>query len=135
MAKKTQLQSLMFPSDMYNNVYGSVIVCGYIFSSNEEKPSCSEIVSRWKTTVKKKGKGITWGIDDKDFIDKTLEYFGMKRPINFPIAFIQSSTNCLFAPYLDGKVYPLREDGFMGHTLSTGKVYPVEFDSEESTDD
>ena len=125
MAKKIKCEKLIFPIEMYNNIYGSIVICGFIFS--EQPVEIKDIIKKWNATVKNKGKNIKWGIEDPKIIDKTLQYFGIKRPDNFPIAFVQSNVNCLFAPFVDGNLLPLREDGYMGHTLSIGKVYPLSF--------
>lgn len=123
--QKQSLSQLLFPAEMYNNVYGSVVICGYMFTEN--KPPVREIAATWNATVKSKGKKIKWTISDEKFIEKTLKYFGLVQPEYFPIAFVQSQVNCLFAPFINGEVLPLREDGFMPYTLSVGKVYPLSF--------
>ncbi len=119
------LINLKFPVDMYNNVYGSIIICACMFSTGY---NLDEIIRKWKQ-AKRKNK-ITWGIDDEKFIEKTLEYFEIKRPEYFPIAFVQSRLNCLFAPYNEDEktIYPLREDGLYSRTLEEGKIYPINFE-------
>ena len=61
--------------------------------------------------IKKKPELVDFWIDDKDFIDKSLALFAIERPENFPIAMVQSNFNVLFMPYVDGQLFPLREDG------------------------
>lgn len=119
--------SLKFPFDMYSNVYGSVVICACMFSDSASY-DVREIARKWKNA--KRTNKITWGLSDEKFIDKTLEFFGLKRPESFPIAFVQSDLNCLFAPYDDENkcVLPLREDGVYSMTLQNGKVYPINFD-------
>lgn len=119
----TKYGGLAFPAEMYANAYGSLAISAYILSA--EKPDAKEIARRWRKAGKKGG--ITWGLDDADFIGKTLAYFGIERPADFPIAMVQSRTNVLFAPFVGGNVLPLREDGLAGLTLRTGKVYPIDF--------
>ena len=81
--------------------------------------------------AKKKSSLIDWNLSDEDFIDKTLAFFDVEKPKEFPIAFVQYGTNALFAPYIDGRVFPLREDGLKGAILTKGKVYPIDFRGEE----
>ena len=118
----------LFPPDMYSNIYGSIVICAYILTPGE-KPDVKAIKRKWK--LAKRTKKINWTIEDKDFIKKTLDFFGIERPAEFPVAFVAGKYNCLFAPYISGKLYPLREDGAMGITLESGKIYPLDFNSEE----
>lgn len=113
-----------FPNEMYNTTVGSLVICGIMFSKKEV--DFKVIRKQWKSYKKTPD---MFDLADEDFIDKTLQYFGIERPRYFPIAFVQGITNCLFAPY-DKKhklLLPLREDGFKGPTLRHGKVYPIEF--------
>lgn len=111
---------LTFPADMYNNVYGSLAICAYIFKAN--KPKAGDIIAKWKYHKSE----IYWGIEDKGFMSKTLKFFGFDGRVgNMPIAFVQSEYNCLFAPFVDGVLLPLREDGIKTYTLRNGKVYPI----------
>ena len=120
---------LRFESTMYNNIYGSVVICAAILG-NADESKISMINLLWRE-VRKKPSLIEWGLNDKDFIDKTLSFFDIPRPEKFPIAFVQYGANALFAPYVDGIVYPLREDGIKTQTLKKGKVYPIDFDESE----
>ena len=126
MAKKVKLSQLNFAPDMYTNLYGSVVICGYIFSEESKKPSVSHLNALW-LRAKDNPDEISWTLEDEAFVDKTLAYFGMERPKVFPVAFVQGRLNCLFAPYVNGEILPLREDGLMTQTLRKGKIYPVEF--------
>ena len=115
---------LKFPVEMYNTTVGSIVICGLIFS--RQPVDYKKIRAKWRE-FKKQTDLFKW--EDKDLIDKVLEWFGLKRPKYFPIAMVQSPYNALFCPY-DKKlkmVLPLREDGFAGPTIRYGKVYPVEF--------
>lgn len=134
--KKIKSDKLMFPVDMYNNVYGSVVISAVMMSPHLKKKDRDAIIKKWNYAVDNPD-DINWTLSDKKFVDKTLEYFGVKRPEIFPLAFIQSELNCLFAIYDKNtkEVYPLREDGIMGYTLRAGKVYPINFDSEENKND
>lgn len=123
MKKKIAKRKLMFDMEMYNNALGSVIISGYILSEN--KPKKEEINRRWRE-IKKHPNLVDFWLDDKDFIDKALALFSMKRPENFPIAMVQSDFNVLFMPYID-QLYPLREDGIYPMTASKGKIYPIDF--------
>jgi len=105
-----------------------VLVCAMMFSEkNAEKKN--EVAQLWRK-VEKNPSLIGWALNDEKFIDKTLEFFSLEKPQDFPIAFVQYGTCALFAPYIDGRVYPLREDGIKGAILTKGKVYPINFESE-----
>lgn len=124
MKKEIAKNTLMFAPDMYNNLLGSVIISAYILS--EEKPVVSVINKMWRT-IKKNPKLVDFWLDDPDFIDKSLELFAMKRPENFPVAMVQSNFNALVMPYVEGQLFPLREDGVYPMTASKGKIYPINF--------
>lgn len=124
MKKEIAKRSLMFDPNMYNNTLGSIIISAYILSP--EKPVVPVINKMWRE-IKRNRKLVNFWIDDPDFIDKTLDLFGMKRPENFPIAMVQSDFNVLFMPYVEGQLFPLREDGVYPMTASKGKIYPINF--------
>lgn len=127
MKKNIEVNQLKFVPSMYNNVYGSVVICAYILNPKQDEIDVKNINRLWRKIEKNPNKYIKFGLEDKDFIDKTLKLFNMERPSVFPIAMVQSSLNVLFAPYHEGILYPLREDGFMGITLMSGKIYPIDF--------
>lgn len=116
---------LRFESDMYSNIYGSVVVCAAMMQ-NVDAEKIKMINLLWRR-AKKQPKLIDWNLSDEDFIDKTLAFFDVEKPKVFPIAFVQYGANALFAPYIDGKVFPLREDGIKTMTLKKGKIYPIDF--------
>ena len=124
MKKKIAKRTLMFAPDMYTNTFGSVVISAYILSP--EKPVVPVINKMWRE-IKKNHNLVNFWLEDPDFIDKALDLFCMKRPENFPIAMVQSDFNVLFMPYVDGQLFPLREDGVYPMTASKGKVYPIDF--------
>lgn len=124
MKKEIAKNNLLFAPEMYNNLLGSVAISAYILS--EEKPSLLEIKQKWRQ-LRKNPKKVDFWLDDPDFIDKALELFEMKRPDYFPVAMVQSDFNVLIMPYIDGNLYPLREDGVFPMTASKGKIYPIDF--------
>lgn len=127
MKKNIEVTKLKFVPSMYNNVYGSVVISAYILNPKNDEIDVKNINRLWRKIEKNPNKYINFGLEDKDFIDKTLKLFNVERPSVFPIAMVQSSVNVLFAPYYDGTIYPLREDGFMSVTLNNGKIYPIDF--------
>lgn len=127
MKKEIAKRKLMFEADMYTNMWGSVVICAYMFTKESEREKTPCEINKWWRVLKKNPKLVDFGLDDPDFIDKTIKLFGMKRPDNFPIAMVQSKFNVLFMPYVDGQLYPLREDGIYPMTSKNGKVYPVDF--------
>lgn len=128
MKKEIAKRSLMFDPELYNNMWGSLVICAYILSPEKTKTPF-EINKIWHK-LKKNPKLVKFGLDDPDFIEKTLKLFGIKRPENFPIAMVQSSFNVLFMPYVNGQLYPLREDGVYPMTASKGKIYPINFNGD-----
>lgn len=110
----------MFDMDMYNNVVGSLVVTSYILSEN--KPDTKDINKEWR---KLKKKGLNYWLDDSKFFEKTLSKFGLDVPYG-KFAMVQSEFNVLFLPYIDGQIYPVREDGILTNTALTGKIYPIE---------
>lgn len=121
--KEIKKNNLRFMPDMYNHPLGSVIISACILTG---KTDVVEINKKWRNLVKHPQKVDFW-IDDKDFIDKSLALFDMKRPEDFPIAMVQSDFNVLFMPYVDGQLFPLREDGIFPQTANKGKIYPIDF--------
>ena len=126
-AKKIKPAKLMFPVSMYNTPHGSLIVSAYMLSRDKENFPVDDICKKWKALEKNPEVFPTW-IDDKEFINKTFDFFNVKRPEYFPIAMFAGDINMLFAPYVNNTVWPLREDGFMGPTLRHGKIYPIEWE-------
>lgn len=125
---------LRFPEEMYSNIYGSVVLCAYMFSKEDERPSIGFISETWDDMLANPD-SVSWTLehdsdgnyDLKGFVENTLSHFNMSIPALFPVVFVQGKTNALFAPYVDGHVLPLREDGFMGRTLRFGEVIPLNF--------
>ena len=124
MKKEIAKNNLMFAPEMYNNLLGSVVISAYILS--EEKPSLLEIKKKWRQ-LRKNPKKVDFWLDDPNFIDKALELFEMKRPDYFPVAMVQSDFNVLIMPFVDGKLYPLREDGIYPLTASKGRIHIIDF--------
>lgn len=119
---------LKFPVEMYNTTVGSIVICCLMFTKKEV--DYRQIRATWKKFKAEVNKGEEpFSIEKASFVDDVLKYFGLHRPIYFPVAMVVSQYNVLFAPY-DKKwkrVLPLREDGFTGPTLKYGKVYPIQW--------
>lgn len=128
-SKKIIADKLVFPADMCNNIFGSLVVCAYMFAEDKDVISIPNILKKWRKISKDPNHYIDFWLDDEKFIDKTLNLFEIPMPKEWHIAMVQSNLNILFAPYNaeNNTIYPLRSDGFMGPTLKTGKIYPVEF--------
>lgn len=119
---------LKFPVEMYNTTVGSIVICCLMFTKKEV--DYKKIRALWRKFKAKVEIGVQpFDIEKESFVDDVLKYFGLHRPIYFPVAMVTSGFNVLFAPY-DKKykrVLPLREDGFAGPTLKYGKVYPIQW--------
>lgn len=131
MSKKIKESALKFPTTMYTTALGSVVICGYIFSEDKESFDFQKTRTLWKKIEKNPQKYVKFGLDDEHFIKKALNLFGLGIPKSFPIAMVQSKFNILFAPYIKGELYPLREDGFVPQSYKSGKVYPLNFQKTE----
>lgn len=118
--KEVAKNKLMFPLGMYNSLPGSIVITSYIL--NNEKPDIKEVRKLWKKVEKH---GLPFGLEDHDYIDKVLSLFRCKTIPDGYSAFVQSSFNALVCPFIDGEIYPLREDGFYAATLRKGKIYPI----------
>ena len=129
--KGIKKNSLRFDSDMYTETLGSLIISTCILTG--DKYDTVKVNKTYRNLVKHPEQVDFW-IDDKDFIDKSLVLFGMKRPEDFPIAMVQSNFNVLFMPYVDGQLFPLREDGVFPMTASKGKIYPIDFNLTNNKD-
>lgn len=125
MKKEIAKRTLMFDPEMYNNMWGSVVISAWILSP--DKPKTPFEINKWWHVLKKNPDLVDFGLDDPDFIDKTLKLFSIPKPEYFPIAMVQSKFNVLFMPFVDGNLYPLREDGVYPMTASKGKIYPIDF--------
>lgn len=139
LCKKIQKEAaktlLKFDPDMYSTPYGSIVLCGLMFSS-EDRPTNSEVMKTWKNLKRKalKGEPSFYPIKDEDFIKKTLEQFGMTIPDFFPIAMYEWNGLCVFAPYINGERYAIREDGHKGQVIEGGTVYELDFSPKEIKD-
>lgn len=122
--KEIKKNSLRFMPDMYTETLGSLIISTCILTGDKYDPVK---VNKTYRNLKKHPQKVDFWIDDKDFIDKSLALFGMKRPEDFPIAMVQSDFNVLFMPYVDEQLFPLREDGIFPLTANKGKIYPIDF--------
>lgn len=125
--KINESKTMEFDEEMYNNCYGSVVICYMILQS----APCTvkrAVKARWNEIKADPDSNIDFIWDDPQFVEKTLALFNLPLTDNVKnnICMVKSKYNVLFAPYYEGKVLPLREDGFMGRTLKTGEVtYPL----------
>lgn len=118
--KSVTNNSLMFPIDMYISLPGSIVITSYIL--NNEKPDLKEVHKKFKYY---KRHGLPFGLEDPEYIDKVLKAFDCSPiPMQYA-AFVVSDFNALVAPYIDGELMPLREDGLFTLTLRKGKIYPL----------
>lgn len=119
--KKTVAKnSLMFPIDMYTSLPGSIVITSYIL--NNEKPDLKSVHKKFKYY---KRHGLPFGLEDTEYINKVLKVFDCS-PIPYQYAaFVVSDYNALIAPYVNGELMPLREDGLFTLTLRKGKIYPL----------
>lgn len=122
--KKVSKSVNRFDQSMYLNVLGSLVITHYIlYKLDGEELDVNEIKKKWKHLEKKKK--LDFWLDDKEFIPKALALFDME-PKYGKFAMCQSALNILFLPYIDGKVLPIREDGFYPMSAIHGKIFPIE---------
>lgn len=125
--KKVTENKLTFPQDMYTNVFGSIVICAYIFTEDKSTFPLKEVKAQWLKVKKHPEKYIDWAFDDEKFIDKTLQLFNVKKPEVWSVCFVISKFNSLVMPFdkEHNIALPLREDGIPPASLKHGKVYPI----------
>ena len=121
--KSVTNNSLLFPREMYNTLQGSIVITSYIL--NNERPDLLDLKKKWKKAVKH---GISVN-SEETFIQDILKFFDCP-PIPYEYAAYVTYcegkySNSLVAPYVNGELLPLREDGFLSMTLRKGKIYPL----------
>lgn len=119
--------NLTFPIGMYCNIFGSIIICAYIFTKDKSAFPLQDVKKLWYKVEKKPEKFIDWLFDDEKFIDKTLQLFNVKKPEVWSVCFVISKFNSLVMPFdkEHNIALPLREDGIPPASLKHGKVYPI----------
>lgn len=113
---------MKFDIEMYNNTIGSLVIATYI-TSKGIVPDVLSIKSNWRKLVKHPEKVNFW-LDDPEFIDKALALFDMKNDGSICMV-VGETGNCLFLPYIDDTVCPVREDGILPSSAFNGKIYPI----------
>lgn len=130
--KSITKNTLRFPTAMYSDMLGSLGICGWMFTDEQNRPKVSSMKRKWIKILKGE---VPVDFTQPDFIEKGLEFWGIKKPETFPVAFVQSEWNAVFAPYVDGQVLPNREDGYAIATLRKGKIYPLDWNKKEEAND
>lgn len=128
MSKKKN--KLIFENGMYNNPYGSLVVrwfwyYGDQFTTSELKKLIKIANKKWKVISMNPNSFIDFLPSDKDFFKKDVELFELPDLGDDYLkqtARLTSNFNQIYIPYIDGKKYPIREDGFVGVTYKTGKL-------------
>lgn len=133
MEKNLRNNILRFAPSMYNNCYGSVVLV-YCMSTGIKSDMVQHVNTLWKKIEANPDEYFDFVLDqvsDAEFIERTLKVFGYEptSTLKSIIVRVTSPYNSLFtAQVVPGKLLPLREDGFKGITLKTGKVtkpYPA----------
>lgn len=108
-----------FPVDMYVSPVGSYVISCFLLSGGDKSDvTISGLNARWKAAVKK---NKHFDIFD---LRSIADYFHVPYILE-PIAMVQSKCNVVYLPYDGEKLYPIREDGFVTQTMTTGKIYPL----------
>ena len=128
--KQITKNALKYPPEMYDNIYGSLAICYAMMS--QQDVMIAYVKRQWNWM--KHNNNAPASIEDKDFIEKTVTYFGYKydESLNDHMALVIGKYNMLFAPYVKGQIMPLREDGITGVTLQTGTIHPITNNIEEA---
>lgn len=121
-----------FEKELYNTSFGSLIVCAYILSPLQDRKNFNLIDINKK--FKKFWRQLAANLDNdkwelnfltdfraKDYASKIFEYFGVKQPEQFPVAVLSDGFSLVFAPYIDGELYPIRPDGFIPSIYRRGR--------------
>lgn len=113
-----------FPVDMYVSPVGSYVISCFLLGNDKSEITISGLNARWEAAVKKNKQ---FDIFD---LRSIADYFHVPYILE-PIAMVQSKYNVVYLPYDGEKLYPIREDGFITQTMTTGKIYPLK-DEEEA---
>lgn len=139
MSKKLRNNIMRFPASMYNNCYGSVAVV-YCMCHGANDTRVAALNKAWRKIMKDPDACFDFtpmDTADDEFVTKTLEVFKkltgdplieVTDTIKNLICKVTSQYNLLFTVWdsYNSRALPLREDGFEGVTLKSGKVtYPV----------
>lgn len=145
MMKKVRNNTLRFPASMYNNCYGSVAIV-YCMCHGAYPTRVAALNKAWKQILKDPDSYFDFtpfSVSDEEFVEKTLQVFSKlakdrtieaTSTVKQLICKVVSPYNVLFTVWNSEQKLPLplREDGFEGVTLKSGKVvYPV-FEQTES---
>lgn len=127
---KANKRKLRFDNCVYTTLPGSLALSCYIVTdwknSDNKKPTWKDISKKTKALMKDPSLLIPF--DDPEYIKKTLKYYDMEIPDNFPLALVVGDYNSLFTLYIDGDILPLREDGIFTKTLTHPRnIIPLEF--------
>lgn len=115
-----------FPSDMYVSPIGSYLIsCLILNGDGNNEIAINALKARWTTAIKRKKKFDIFNLKE------IADYFHVPYTLE-PIAMVQSEYNVLFLPYDGEHLYPIREDGFINHTMVAGKIYPLTNNKETS---
>ncbi|HAJ78142.1 MAG TPA: hypothetical protein DCO75_00090 [Fibrobacteres bacterium] len=129
-----------FDKDFYNTSFGSVVVTAYMVTSDKKSFNLRAINKKFKffkrnftDNIKNNEWELNFLIDigKSDYIDKVLEYFGVKKPDYFPLAMITDGRQVLFAPCVDGVLYPVRPDMFIPPIYKTGDIRMIDWGKKE----
>lgn len=117
---------LLFPVNMYGNVYGSVAVCWFIFNWSRKK-TVERVIELWHKIEKAPNDYIDFEFGDEFFVEKCLNLFNLpvKRKLNNRLAFCKDKWGALCCPIFSGVVMPNREDFFMPISYRNGEIKPV----------
>lgn len=113
-----------FPVDMYVSPIGSYVISCFILNGDgDNEIAINGLNARWIAAVKKNKQ---FDIFD---LKSIADYFHVPYTLK-NIAMVQSKHNVVYLPY-DGEIlYPIREDGFITQTMTTGKIYPLKEEAE-----
>lgn len=105
-----------FPADMYISTIGSYVIGCYILN---QCTNLATVHQRWKKAIRSRKEF------DIDNLQEIADYFRVPYTLK-PIAMVVGKFNTVFLPYINGQLFPIREDGIVTQTMATGKIYPLE---------
>lgn len=110
---KKLAENLMFPLNMYSNMYGSYIIASYILNG---KGDVKTINKEWKRLERL---GDVY-VNDKDWLKTLCSRFGVEYDLTGRIVMVAGRNNiCCLVADEDGLIYPIREDQqYPAHSLS-----------------
>lgn len=125
--KKNMKNKELFPIEMSCNILGSFLITLYITQATDATPR--QLMKIYK---EEKTRWINNDVDEEHWMQNIVSRINTMRENDntyLPygrMAMVKGQYNSLIAPLVNNRAMPLRQDGWLGNTLSHGMIYPIE---------